>query len=292
MLARFPTMIRRLAEALTLPKTTDILVEEARHLTGASAAHALLVQPDGTLRDPLGATPPSTALDAARSAIQARAPARAEPHLALPLVVRNRALGALVLEAPTNADPALGDLLALHAALALDRATLHDDEDQHRAELEASEARFRSLVQELDAVFWECDATTFQFSFVSQRAEKLLGYPTHKWRQPGFWASILHPDDQHWALTFCAECTKEGRDHAFEYRMTAADGRTLWFRDVVYVLRDAEGKPSKLRGVMIDITALRQGNAGERVAKRLGATTATLRPDDAAAAKKATRAAT
>ena len=52
------------------------------------------------------------------------------------------------------------------------------EEERLQAARMASEQRFRDLVQGLDAIVWEADARTLAFSFVSQRAEVILGYRT------------------------------------------------------------------------------------------------------------------
>jgi len=43
-------------------------------------------------------------------------------------------------------------------------------------------------------------------------------------------------------------------DHQFEYRMMAADGRIVWFRHIVRIVKDSQSETIKLRGVMVDIT--------------------------------------
>lgn len=182
----------------------------------------------------------------------------------VPLVARRRAIGVLGLayDAAASFDDdaaAFVELVAKHAAHALERAQIHEAQEAWTDRVEEESARFRSLVDELDAVFWEADPETFLFSFVSKRAERVLGYPTDKWLRPGFWASIIHPEDRTWAVDFCVACTREGQDHVFEYRLLAADGRIVHVRDVVYVLRDETGRPTKLRGVMLDITREREG---------------------------------
>ena len=53
--------------------------------------------------------------------------------------------------------------------------------------LKASEQRFRDLVNTTDGIVWEADARTFQFTFISERAVKLLGFPAADWLMPGFW---------------------------------------------------------------------------------------------------------
>ncbi len=128
-------------------------------------------------------------------------------------------------------------------------------EQEARAKAEGAEQRFRELVRDLHAIVWEADADTFQFTFVSQRAVDILGYPVESWlTEPDFWANHIHPEDRDWAVNLCRESTAEGRDHEIEYRMLAADGRTVWLWDKVRVLDDEQGRPRQLRGVMVDIT--------------------------------------
>jgi len=110
------------------------------------------------------------------------------------------------------------------------------------------------IVDGLDAIVWEGDAQTFQFTYVNRRAEDLLGYPTERWLEPGFWAeTVVHPEDRDDAVAFCALATGQCRDHAFEYRAIAADGRVVRLRDIVRVVVGERGVPTKLRGVMIAI---------------------------------------
>ncbi|MFP5284814.1 MAG: PAS domain-containing sensor histidine kinase, partial [Thermoanaerobaculia bacterium] len=138
-----------------------------------------------------------------------------------------------------------------------------DEIERLRAELEEErrrgrevERRYRGLVDQLDAIFWEADAVSFEFTYVSPRAEAMLGYPMERWlHEPGFWVTILHPDDRAWVVDCCRQATSEGRDNDFEYRALAADGRVVWMRDMVYVEKDGTGRARLLRGVMLDITA-------------------------------------
>ena len=46
--------------------------------------------------------------------------------------------------------------------------------------MEDTERNFRQLVQSIHAIVWEAEAKTWQFSFVSQAAEKILGYPVER----------------------------------------------------------------------------------------------------------------
>jgi two-component system, cell cycle sensor histidine kinase and response regulator CckA len=115
-------------------------------------------------------------------------------------------------------------------------------------------SHFSSLVESLGAIVWEADPGTFQFLFVSNYAEVILGYPVHQWiDEPDFWRRHTHPGDVQWCTEFCLDSVRNGRDHQFEYRMIAADGHVVWLRDVVTVERSANGE-TRMRGFMMDIT--------------------------------------
>ncbi len=132
----------------------------------------------------------------------------------------------------------------------------------------ATRMSYEGLVASLDGIVWESDARTFQFTFLSQQAERLLGYPVGDWLAPGFWARHVHPDDREWAVEFCKRATTERRSHDFEYRMVAKDGRTVWLRDIVSVVVE-DGEATRLRGVMIDISDAKKAEAALRESEEL-----------------------
>ena len=124
--------------------------------------------------------------------------------------------------------------------------------EERNLALRDSEARYRRLVEELDAIVWEADAATLQFSFVSQRAEALLGYPIAQWlAEPGFWIARIHPDDRERVREFWRHAA-DGSENVCEYRVVAAHGGTVWLRDVISVTQVGSSRP--LHGVMVDIT--------------------------------------
>ncbi len=147
------------------------------------------------------------------------------------------------------------------------------ESERLRVAAQASEQRLRELVQSLDAIVWEANAITDQITFVSQRAEQILGYPVEQWlTEPDFLVSHLHPDDRERAVAVRRAATSQGKDYELEYRVKAADGRLVWLRDKVRVFRDVEGRVQQLRGVTVDVTgrkraeeALRESEAKYRV---------------------------
>src|ERR1700722_14663357 len=117
--------------------------------------------------------------------------------------------------------------------------------------------RYQTLLDSVDGIVWEADPD-FSFTFVSRQAQKILGYAPERWTEnPAFWSNHLHPDDRAWTIAFCKAQTGRLASHSIEYRMIAADGRTVPPRDIVSVEAEA-GRPKKLRGLMVDITPLEE----------------------------------
>jgi PAS domain S-box-containing protein len=118
--------------------------------------------------------------------------------------------------------------------------------------------RYKDLVDSIHGIVWEADAVTTQFTFISRQAEAILGYPVEQWlSSPTFWVDHIHPDDRNWVPQYCLEEVRKHRGHTFEYRMVAADGRTVWIQDLVSVLIE-NGQVTKLRGILEDITARKE----------------------------------
>jgi PAS domain S-box-containing protein len=127
---------------------------------------------------------------------------------------------------------------------------------------------YSKLVNSLDAIVWEADGVTFQFTFVSPQAERILGYPISRWLEPNFWRDHTHPEDTDWCSAFCLDATRRGQDHEFEYRMIAADGSIVWLHDIVSV-KGEPGGSVYLSGIMLNITKRKQAQDELRQQKEL-----------------------
>ena len=171
----------------------------------------------------------------------------------VPLVGRGHVLGALTLVRATGAPYTRVDL---HAAqgLASRITTAVDQGRQYRGALQAR-ARFAGLVEGLDGIVWEADPATLGMTFVSQRAESMLGYPVRQWLdEPGFWHTLIHPDDREAVLSVLRERGRAGRDVRLEYRMATADGRLIWIDNIVRPVAGDDGRVQRVQGLMLDVT--------------------------------------
>jgi len=124
--------------------------------------------------------------------------------------------------------------------------------------IEKSQARFKSLIDTIDGIVWEYDLETKSSTFISKKIENLLGYSVEEYSEsPDFWEDHIHPEDREFALALSAKENKNYVNHDYEYRMLTKNGEVIWVRDIInYVFEN--GKPVISRGIMIDITIMKE----------------------------------
>jgi PAS domain S-box-containing protein len=88
--------------------------------------------------------------------------------------------------------------------------------------------------------------------------EKILGFPADAWvTDASLWTDRIHPEDRDWVLAFTGRAIEELRNHDFEYRMIAADGHTVWLRNIVNVIVEY-GRVTQVIGISVDISERKQ----------------------------------
>ncbi|MGK9617182.1 PAS domain S-box protein, partial [Salmonella enterica subsp. enterica] len=65
--------------------------------------------------------------------------------------------------------------------------------------------------------------------------------------------------------SFCKQETRANRDHSIDYRVITADGRCLWVRDIVSLIK--YGHEPVLRGLMIDISEAKRTEEALRLSQ-------------------------
>jgi PAS domain S-box-containing protein len=129
-----------------------------------------------------------------------------------------------------------------------------------------AEQRFREVVEGLDAIVWEADAQTHCFTFVSQQAETMLGYPLAVWTSgEDVLAHCMSPQDRERVGAFLAGVSAGHLSIPIEVRARAASGESVWLRIDAAAHSDTDGRVSQLRGTITDVTGER--DHAERAAR-------------------------
>jgi PAS domain S-box-containing protein len=121
--------------------------------------------------------------------------------------------------------------------------------------LPGAEERYRALSEQIPAVLYsEIHAAGGSFVYKSPQNEDLLGYSSDEAMQPGFWKTLLHPDDRERVLAEDERCERTGDPWHVEYRVFAKDGRVVWLHDHAVLVPGKNGEPDFWQGYYIDVT--------------------------------------
>lgn len=133
---------------------------------------------------------------------------------------------------------------------------------QAREYLETHDA-FQVIVEGIPAITYvDADDEMSTPLYVSPQVEAILGFSQEEWLSGGdFWVGRIHPDDREWVLEEGVRYSESGEPFRSEYRMVAADDRVVWVRDEATVVRDSEGRSAFWRGVLTDVTELKDAES-------------------------------
>jgi PAS domain S-box-containing protein len=122
--------------------------------------------------------------------------------------------------------------------------------------LREAESRFRTLVEQIPAVTYlepvhvEAESATM---YMSPQMKTMLGWS--EWgNDVAGWRAHVHPADRDRVLKETSRARDAGELLSLEYRMMSRDGRVVWIDERAAVLRDENGRPRLIQGVMYDVT--------------------------------------
>ncbi|MBD1848720.1 PAS domain-containing protein [Leptolyngbya sp. FACHB-711] len=155
--------------------------------------------------------------------------------------------------------------VALHLGIAVQQANLQQSQQGLVAELDdrqrqiyqalqTSENRLSLALKAANAGMWQWDLITNQ-TFWSEENYRLLGYEPQI-HNPSYqnWLNAIHPDDREAADRFVTQALAEKRNCSIEYRVLLPDNQVRWSADIGEILYDADGNPTGIIGIQIDIT--------------------------------------
>lgn len=139
-------------------------------------------------------------------------------------------------------------------------ARLQAEADRHEAQ-----ERLDLVVAATQTGIWDWDLPT-NTMYYSPLWKSSLGYEEDEIStSPCEWNSRLHPDDKDRAFAL-VESFLSGRVPAYEleHRLRHKDGTYRWIHTTAVLQRDAEGRPRRMTGSHLDITARKQASEALR----------------------------
>jgi PAS domain S-box-containing protein len=146
---------------------------------------------------------------------------------------------------------------------------LRDISDRREAEarVRLSEQRFQQSQEFANIGTWDWTIQTNDL-YWSERIAPLFGYK-HGELETSYenFLNAVHPDDRRSVSDAVTACVEEGVEYNIEHRVVWPDGTTRWLLEKGDVVRDADGKPLHMLGVVQDITRAKRAEHALVLAK-------------------------
>jgi PAS domain S-box-containing protein len=124
-------------------------------------------------------------------------------------------------------------------------------------QLEISEKRFNLVADSANLGMWEWDLEKDEI-WVTPTRRAQLGFPASGRITFEDLISRWHADDREKVRQALNEAIENGKDYQAEFRMVRADGSVRWVCARGAVQVDDHGKPKRLTGISLDITARKE----------------------------------
>jgi PAS domain S-box-containing protein len=156
------------------------------------------------------------------------------------------------------------DILAV-ALCAYVLAALFAERRQHEAALAESEARLQEALTAgaVTTFVWDLGTSSSQRS---ANAVQILGFDTRQSFTPSNFLSRVHPDDRERFKTRVRGVTPTRPAYTVIFRFKRLDGREVWLEETAKGEFDALGRPVRLKGLTLDVTARKRSDDQQRLA--------------------------
>ncbi|RZA04813.1 MAG: response regulator [Proteobacteria bacterium] len=134
-----------------------------------------------------------------------------------------------------------------------------------RAQVE--QRRYRELVDGINhGMVWSADTRHFQISYMSPRAESILGFPSSEWfSEARLWEKNLHPADRVLFAQALSGLVLDGEPITIEHRFVRADKKIVWLQTGLRL--SSVDEHQEIRGLSVDITKLKDAEHAQAQAK-------------------------
>ena len=126
-----------------------------------------------------------------------------------------------------------------------------------KAILQKIESKYGPLAEGVPSVAYVYEpGVNGQCLYISPSIDRVLGFTQENWiADGGLWDRLLHPEDADRVISNELDCARSGEALVQEYRISRADGRFVWIRDEMTVVRgDSESEEPLFFGVFLDVS--------------------------------------
>ncbi len=133
------------------------------------------------------------------------------------------------------------------------------------AERTRAQEQLKLVIRGTDAGIWDWNLLANEV-YLSPRWKSMLGYQDHELPSGlEVWESRIHPEDHSRALATLRDHLAGKSDfYESEHRLRHKDGLFRWVLSRGVALRDSSGRPMRIAGSHLDITAIKQAEAALR----------------------------
>ena len=136
-----------------------------------------------------------------------------------------------------------------------------------REDLAASEANYRRLAENAPDMIYRMSLPAGVYDYVSPASSAIFGYsPEEFYRSPLLIRQAIHPDWQGYFATQWASLLQGEMPPYYEYQIIHPAGGVRWLNQRNVLVRDAEGKPVAIEGIVTDITGRKEAEEETRSA--------------------------
>ena len=126
------------------------------------------------------------------------------------------------------------------------------------SELAANRSAQAQLLEVLEDAVWMREINGGPYLFLSPAIERVYGVKAEVFMRDGsYWLNCVHAEDRA-SVAAKADLLNNHGWAELEYRIVHPDGNAHWVRDRTYLLRDGDGRPYRLIGIVSDISIQRQ----------------------------------
>jgi two-component system, cell cycle sensor histidine kinase and response regulator CckA len=133
--------------------------------------------------------------------------------------------------------------------------------------LHETQERFGFLIERISGVVTYQDLAS-SYMLVSPQAGEVFGYTAEQMAKPGFWRSLVHPDDYDRVVRKWEDDAELDR-YDLEYRMTRADGQVIWIYESQKSVKGPDGRAAAWYSVAMDVTDQRRASEELRESRAL-----------------------